>query len=82
VKVGLATIPDDLISYLLQEGFVWSPERNCFHMEHEAFSKWNNKVTPLGPISFECDAYGRATRTHYGGDQNSSTSSLSKTRKV
>ena len=82
MKVGLATIDDQTISYLLQEGFVWSHERNCFHMEHEAFSKWNNKVTPLGPISFECDAYGRATRTHYGGDQNSSTSSLSKTRKV
>lgn len=67
-KIGLATLSDELIDYLVKEGFRWSDENQCWQMPHEQFVKWNNKMTPLGKMSFEVDHFHMAVHKPYGGD--------------
>jgi len=66
--VGHARLDAKLIAYLQAEGFYWSTEHECYRMEHERFSKWNNKPIELGKHSFEVDAYHREMYPAYGGD--------------
>lgn len=51
MKIGQATIDEALETYLLREGFRFSPERDCYFMETEKFRHWNNKPWSSRPMT-------------------------------